>query len=156
MNSMFETKSKKLRQRNGTALRSLKKRYLEPWAGGFILGMRERDLRLRGRSTEECFSAPATRQDLLFTTINLLQRSRGVGPRTRLAAIRPPRTRTRWERFRDDIRRVKRRWNMEMHLGLRSDFRRLWFCLLIRIEAKTRAFLGGLPRELLIPLSCPE
>lgn len=39
--------------------------------------------------------------------------------------------------FRDDFRRVKRRWKMEMHLGLRSDFRSSWFCLLIRIEAKT-------------------
>lgn len=33
--------------------------------------------------------------------------------------------------FRDDIWRVKRRWKMEMHLGLCSDFRRSWFCLLI-------------------------
>lgn len=34
------------------------------------------------------------------------------------------------------FRRVKRRWKMEMHLALRSDFRS-WFCLLIRIGAKT-------------------
>lgn len=49
-------------------------------------GVRERDLRRSGRSTEEWTTTPATRQDLAIRTINLLKRLRGVVPRTRPVA----------------------------------------------------------------------
>lgn len=54
---------------------------------GWGQGVRELDLRLRGRSTEECPGSPATRQDLFLRTINLLQSSWGVDSRTRLACF---------------------------------------------------------------------
>lgn len=66
---------------------------------GWLPGVRERDHRLRGRSTEECLATPASRQDLALATINVLPSSWGVDPRTRpanLLSFTHPRRTQRW------------------------------------------------------------